>query len=355
MIYVISTVTVLAVLIFVHELGHFLFAKLFNVHVLKFSLGFGPNIFKFKKKETEYMLSAIPLGGYVKLLGEDKEEEIEEDLQIHSFQAKTPVQKIMIIFGGPLFNFLFAALVFAFLFVKGVPVLQTYVANVQKDFPAAKAGIQKGDKIISVNGVEIFSWDELSENIKKSKGEKVTIKVMRKNKILTFSLTPKIKTYKNLFGESKKRYFIGVVADTEKYVIKHYNPFKAVVLGVKETVKWIKLTVLSIVKIIERVVPLNTIGGPILIGKIAGEQAKEGSSNFLFFLAVISVNLGVLNLFPIPILDGGHILIITVETIMGRPIDVKKIEFIQKIGLSLLILLMTFAFYNDILRLFTSK
>ncbi len=155
--------------------------------------------------------------------------------------------------------------------------------------------------------------------------------------------------------ENKKRYFIGIIADTNKYVVKHYNPISAIGLGVKETVKWIKLTVLSIVKIIERVVPLNTIGGPILIGKIAGEQAKAGSSNFLFFLAVISVNLGVLNLFPIPILDGGHIVIITVESIMGREIDVKKIEFIQKIGLSILILLMTFAFYNDILRLFSSK
>ena len=355
MIYLLSTLTVLAVLIFVHEFGHFLFAKLFNVHVLKFSLGFGPTLFKFKKKETEYMLSLVPLGGYVKLLGEDKEEEISDDLKQHSFQNKSGLQKILIIFGGPLFNFLFAAVVFAFLFVKGVPMLQPYVAEVQKDFPAAVAGIEKGDKILSINGVKITSWDDLSENIKKSNGNELEINVLRKNQILTFTLKPKIKTYKNIFGENKKRYFIGIIADTNKYVVKHYNPISAIGLGVKETVKWIKLTVLSIVKIIERVVPLNTIGGPILIGKIAGEQAKAGSSNFLFFLAVISVNLGVLNLFPIPILDGGHIVIITVESIMGREIDVKKIEFIQKIGLSILILLMTFAFYNDILRLFSSK
>ncbi len=355
MIYVISTLIVLAVLIFVHELGHFLFAKLFKVHVLKFSLGFGPTIFKFKKNETEYMLSAIPLGGYVKLLGEDKEEEIEKELIRHSFQAKTALQKILIIAGGPLFNFIFAALVFSFLFVKGVPILEPYIAEVQKNFPAAAAGIKKGDKIVIINSTKIHSWDELSENIKKSKGKNIVVSVLRDNKILNFKLTPRIKSYKNIFGETKKRYFIGVVADTSKFYVKHYNPLSAIGLGVKETYKWIKLTVLSIVKMIERVVPLKTIGGPILIGKIAGEQAKEGSANFLFFLAVISVNLGVLNLFPIPILDGGHIVIITIESILGRAIDVKKLEFIQKIGLSLLILLMTFAFYNDILRLFNSK
>ena len=351
MIYIISTLIVLGVLIFVHEFGHYFFAKLFKVHVLKFSLGFGTPIFKFKKKETEYMISPIPLGGYVKLLGEDKDEEIDDKLKEFAFQNKHPFQKIMIIFGGPLFNFIFAAIVFAFLFVKGVPVLQPYVGDLQKGFPAAKAGIKKGDKIISVNGFNIYSWDELSKMVAKSHGKPLKIGVLRgKNKIF-FTIKPKVKKIKNIFSEEKERYFIGVIADTNKFVVKHYNPFTALYRGILETYKWIKLTVLSIVKIFERVIPLKTLGGPILIGKIAGEQAKEGVPNFLFFLAVISVNLGVLNLFPIPILDGGHIVIISVEALLRREIDVKKLEFFQKIGLTLLIFLMGIAFYNDILRL----
>ncbi len=351
MIYIVSTVIVLAVLIFVHELGHFTFAKLFNVHVLKFSLGFGPKILSFKRKETEYMVSLVPFGGYVKLLGEDKEEDVANDLKKFSYNEKSAIQKILIIFGGPLFNFLFAALVFSFLFVKGVPELQPYVGGVQKDLPAAQAKLLKGDKIVKIDNFKIKSWDDVSNIISKSSGRTLTFLIERKNKILEFHIKPMKKEYKNIFGETKKRYFIGIYADTTKYKVIHYNPFKALYLGVKETYKWIKLTLLSIVKLIERVIPLNTIGGPILIGQIAGEQAKEGATNFLFFLAIISVNLGVLNLFPIPILDGGHIVIITLEAIRGKAIDVKKLEFIQRIGLTLLLMLMFFAFYNDILRI----
>ncbi len=351
MIYIVSTIIVLAVLIFVHELGHFTFAKLFKVHVLKFSIGFGPKIFSFQKKETEYMISLIPFGGFVKLLGENKEDEVSPELREFSYYNKTPLQRILIIFGGPLFNLLFAALIFSFLFIKGVPVLQPYVGGVQKGLPAEAAGLKAGDKIIEISGVKIKTWDDVSKVISNSNGKKLTILILRGNKILSKKIKPKMREYKDIFGEKKQRYFIGIYADTTKYKVVHYNPVYSFWLGVKETYKWIKLTVLSIVKIIERVIPLNTIGGPILIGQIAGQQAKAGATNFLFFLAMISVNLGVLNLLPIPILDGGHIVIITLEAIIGREIDIKKIEFVQRIGLTLLLILMFFAFYNDIMRL----
>lgn len=351
MIYITSTIIVLAVLIFVHELGHFTFAKLFKVHVLKFSIGFGPKIFSFKKRETEYMLSLIPFGGYVKLLGEEKDEEVEIELKKYSYNSKTPLQRILIIFGGPLFNLLFAAFIFSFLFMKGVPVLQPYIGGIQKGLPAEVAGLKKGDKIIKISGYDIKSWDDVSKVISSSNGTQLTLSILRNNKIITVKITPKKKEYKNIFGEKKERYFLGIYADTTKYKTVYYNPVYSFWLGIKETYKWIKLTVLSIVKIIERVIPLNTIGGPILIGQIAGEQAKAGAQNFLFFLAMISVNLGVLNLLPIPILDGGHIVIITLEAIKGKEIDTKKIEFFQKIGLTFILILMFFAFYNDILRL----
>ncbi len=351
MIYVISTVVVLAVLIFVHELGHFTFAKLFKVHVLKFSLGFGPKILSFKREETEYMLSLLPLGGYVKLLGEDPDEGIEENLKEYSYNTKSALQKSLIIFGGPLFNFIFAAIVFSIIFLKGVPVILPVVGEVQEGMPAISSGIKKGDIVTSINNLEIKIWDDISSIISKSKGQDIEITVKRGKDEFQFSIKPIIKEDKNIFGEKRERYIIGIVADMTKQEIKKVSLFEASAMGLKETYKWIKLTVVSVVKLIQRIIPIDTIGGPIMIGQIAGDQAKEGILNFLFFLGVISVNLGVFNLFPIPILDGGHIVIILLEKLRGKAIDIKKLEIVQKFGLSILLLLMFFAFYNDIIRL----
>ncbi len=354
MIYIISTIVVLAVLIFVHEFGHFSMAKLFRVYVLEFSLGFGPKLFSFKKNETEYKISAIPFGGYVKLLGEE-DDDVPVELEEFSFPKKTTFQKIMIVLGGPLFNFIFAAIFFSIVFLKGVAILQPYIGEVQKNMPAYSAGLQKGDKIIAINNKSIKTWDDIPKVIKNFQGDILTIQVLRNNKILTFKLKPIIKEYKNIFGETKKRYFIGIVADTSKVKIVHLNPFQALVKGFSETYRWTKLTVLSIIKLIERIVPFSSLGGPILIGQIAGESAKQGVFNFLYFLAVISVNLGVLNLVPFPVLDGGRIVILLIEKIRGKEFDINKLELIHKIGFSILIMLMVFVFYNDILRILHNR
>ncbi len=354
MIYIVSTIIVLAVLIFVHEFGHFLIAKLFKVYVWEFSLGFGPKLFSFKKNETEYKVCAIPFGGYVKLLGEE-DEEVPENLKKYSFQEKPSFQKILIILAGPIFNFIFAMVVFSIVSLKGVAILEPYIAQVQKNMPAYSAGLKKGDKIIAINGTKIEKWSDISKIIKNSHGEILKIKILRNNKILTFSIKPVVKSYKTIFGELKKRYFIGIVADTTKIKVLHLSPIEAIFYGFEETYKWIKLTYISIIKLIEKVIPISSLGGPILIGQLAGEQAKQGVFNFLYFLGVISVNLGVLNLIPFPVLDGGRILIIILEKIRGKEFDVNKIEMIQKIGFSILILLMIFVFYNDILRLFHNK
>ncbi len=350
MIYITSTIIVLAVLIFVHEFGHFIMAKLFNVYVWEFSLGFGPKLYSFKRKETEYKISLIPFGGYVKLLGEE-EEEIPDNLQKYSFQNKSTFQKILIILGGPLFNFLFAVVVFSFVFVKGIGIIEPYVGEVQKNMPAYKVGIKKGDKIIAINNRKIEKWSDISKIVSASKGKILKISILRDGKIINFSLKPVKKTYKNIFGEQKERYFIGIVADTTKVKIVKIPFYKTLEFGLIETIKWIKLTYLSIIKLIEKVIPLSSLGGPILIGKLAGQEAKHGVFNFLYFLGVISVNLGVLNLIPFPLLDGGRIMLIIIERIRGREFDVKKMELIQKIGFSILIALMIFVFYNDILRI----
>ena len=350
MIYIVSTVIVLAVLIFVHEFGHFLMAKLFNVYVLEFSLGFGPKIFSFKKNETEYKVSAIPFGGYVKLLGEE-DDDVPIELTKYSFNNKSAFQKIMIILGGPLFNFIFAGLFFAIVFLKGITILEPYIGDVQKNMPAYTAGLKKGDKIVAIDSFPVKKWSDIPEIIKKFNGKTLNITVLRNNKTLTLRITPVAKEYKNIFGETKKRYFIGIVADTTKIKVIHINPLQALIKGYEETYKWIKLTFISIVKLIERIVPFSSLGGPILIGQIAGDTAKQGVLNFLYFLAVISVNLGVLNLIPFPVLDGGRILIIIIEKIRGKEFDLKYMELIHKIGFSILIALMVFVFYNDILRI----
>ncbi|MDY6854259.1 MAG: RIP metalloprotease RseP [Thermodesulfobacteriota bacterium] len=347
-----AAIVLLGVLIFVHEMGHFIIAKISGVGVVKFSLGFGPKILSKKIGETEYLLSAIPLGGYVKMVGEEPDEEVlEGDLQ-KSFTNKPVMKRAGIVLAGPLFNIFFAIFVFSIIHMSGVPILTTEVGDAVEGSPAFEAGIQKGDLIISINGKEISKWEELTEIIKKSEGAELLMNIKRDDRYYEVQLRPKPFVDKNIFGEDVETYKIGVNA-SDKFITKRYNPFSAVLKGFQQTWWWTKLTGIAIVKLIDRTVPAKTLGGPILIVQMAGQQAQAGLMNFLFFMAVISINLGIINLFPIPILDGGHLFFFILEAIMGRPISIKKMEIAQQIGLVIIILLIVFVFYNDITRIFT--
>ena len=367
---IIYAAVLLGILIFVHEAGHFLLAKLLGVKVLKFSLGFGPKILGRKFGETEYLLSAVPLGGYVKMLGEEPGEELEESEKNRAYNYQPVWKRFSIVFSGPFFNLIFAAFVFALIFLSGVPVPLPDIGNVQENSPAAAAGLMTGDRVVQINGKKVESWQDISGTLNDNPGKTLLFGVKRNDRVVEVTVHPEKKTDKNIFGEEKEDWFIGIeplvfpvvgevmkgsrakeagllkgdrileiegtalktwqnmttlihanpekplrfkiqrggqVSDVtvtpkkESYktpdgeekaigligvkpagndLIKKYGLPEAASLGLKRTWDISVLTVLSMVKLIQRVIPSNTIGGPIMIFQMAGEQASQGALNF---------------------------------------------------------------------------
>jgi regulator of sigma E protease len=347
---IIAAVVGLGVLIVFHEFGHFLLAKLSGVGVLTFSVGFGPKLWVKKKGETEYALSAFPLGGYVKMVGEDPEEEVKAvDLE-RSFAHKSLLKRTAIVAAGPGFNLLLAVflLMIVFLFY-GVPVLSNLIGAVEPESPAAQAGLEKGDRIVAVDGQAVTAWDDVSSKIKQSAGRSLDLRVQRSGEELAMTVQPKKREVKNIFGELKEDWMIGIGSQVS---IEKGDPGLAISKAFVQTYEYSKLTLIGLYKMITREVSPRNLGGPILIAQMAGQQAQEGIGSFLAFLAVLSINLGVLNLLPVPVLDGGHLFFFAVEAIIGRPVSIKYREKAQQVGIFLLLLLMIFAFANDIFRLF---
>lgn len=351
MITIIYAVLVLGMLIFVHELGHFLLAKRLGVGVLKFSLGFGPKLIGRKIGETEYLISAFPLGGYVKMIGEATDEEVSPEDMARSFSNKPAGTKMAIVAAGPIFNIAFAAVLFTMAFMVGVPTVTSVVGDVKEGFPAFEAGIKAGDKVMSIDGTRISKWDELSEKIQSTKKEVISVEVYRSGATLSFDISPKVTKVKTIFGEDMEIRVIGIGASKD-FIIERSNPIEAVGKGLMSTWNVTKLTFIGIIKLIQRIIPAETIGGPIMIAQMAGEQAQGGLLSLLSFMALLSINLGVLNLLPVPILDGGHLTFFTIEAIIRRPLSHRFKEIAQQVGLFLLMSLMALAFYNDITRVF---
>ncbi len=341
----------LIIIILIHETGHFSIAKLFHVFVERFSIGFGPVILRKKGKETEYVISAIPLGGYVKLKGENPEEGEKKDSDERAFYNQKLYKRFLIILAGPMFNILSAVLFFAIVYAVGVPTLKSTIGEVKKDAPAYYAKIQKGDEIIAIDKKSIKTWEELSAIIKKNAGKSITLNIKRNGKIIETPITPKLTEVKDFLGYKKKVGIIGIAPSGET-ITQRLNVFKSIEKGACRTVYIAKITILGIVRLIERAIPASSVGGPILIIEIASKAASAGFSTFLALAAIISINLGILNLLPIPILDGGHLTFLTIEAIRRKPVPLNVQVIAQNIGLAILILLMAFAFYNDLSRLF---
>lgn len=348
--------------IFIHELGHFLAAKYFNVKVLKFSIGFGPKIIGRKIGETEYLISALPFGGYVKMLGEDIEEK-EQDTppeplspqdMARSFRNQSIARRAAIVFAGPLFNILTATVIFWAIYVNGVPAIMPIVGEVMADSPAMKAGLKPMDEIVSIDGRSIKQWTDMTEIIHKSPEKALTFTVKRQDRQLNLTITPEKKTVKDLFGEDKEVGIIGI-KPSDKITTIHYGIIEASDRAILKTVEIIHLTFVGIVKIFQKIIPADNIGGPILIFQLAEKTASLGLVSFLTFSAVISINLGILNLLPIPVLDGGHLLFFAIEAIRKKPLDDRVIIISQKVGMALIIMLMAFAMYNDIFRIISGS
>ena len=347
---VVYFIVVLGILIFVHELGHFLAAKGLGVRVLKFSLGFGPRIIGKKVGDTDYMISALPLGGYVKMMGDNLEEEIPEEEKPYSFLSQKNWKKILIVGAGPFFNLIFAAIVLWMVFMIGVLVPDAVVGELKEGYPAVEAGMMAGDRIVSIDGEDIDDWGEMAGIIISSEGRELEIRAMRGDEELVFSVTPVLGEGLSEVLTPKQQYMIGITQSGIYHTVKR-APISALFEGIKKTADYTRLTFIIIGKMFTGEVALDNLGGPILIAQIAGSAARQGLVSFLGFLALISINLAILNLLPVPVLDGGHLLFFVIEAAIRRPISVKIKEVALQIGLALLVILMIMAFYFDISRL----
>lgn len=351
---VIFAILLFGFVIFIHELGHFIFAKINGVKVLKFSLGFGPKVIGKKIGETEYLISAVPLGGYVKMLGDDPDENVEISDEDRSYKNQPVYKRAAIVFSGPLFNLLTAVVIFFFIYLTGVPTLSPVVGEVMPDTPASKAKLLKGDRIVEIEGKPVKQWADMTDIIHSSPDKALAFKIKRDSELRPVTIVPESKKIKDIFGEEREIGLIGVKPSEETFIVKE-DFFNSIKYAFVKTWEISALTVVGIVKLIQRIIPMETIGGPILIFQLAEKQASTGILNYFFFAAVISINLGVLNLLPIPVLDGGHLVFLGIEAVKREPLSEKFMLTAQRIGLAIIIMLMVFAVYNDIFRLVTGK
>lgn len=344
-------IVAIGILVFIHEFGHFIVARLCGVGVDVFCLGFGPKIFKKKIGHTEYCVAAIPLGGYVKMVGEEPGTTLDPEDHHLSFTHKSLLKKSLIVAAGPVFNFLLAILIFYMFFqISGIKYQEPIAGEVLADTPAFNAGIQVDDKIIKINSTPISSFDDILVFMSENKGNPITLTVERGTQVLDFPMTPTPHTVKNIFDEDVQVYRIGIgssdITGTHKL-----NPIQALGYSLEKSWNLTTLTIVSFGKMIAGKISPQNMGGPILIAQIAGKQAKKGFADFMGLIAYLSISLGIINLFPIPVLDGGHLLFFAIEGITGREMNEQIREKMIQFGAAMLVALMVFVFYNDIIRI----
>ena len=345
----IISLLVLSFLIFFHELGHFLAARFFGVHVEVFSIGFGKKVYKRVYNGTEYALSMIPLGGYVQMKGQDDADPLKKSDDSDSYNVKKPWQRIIILFAGPFANFILAFLLYIAIGSIGVSKFAPIIGTVSKDSPAFMSGLKSNDKIISINKTAIKTWDELSEKIRKS-DSLLHFEILRDGKIKKIDVTPKIHTYKNMFGETLKKRMVGIAPSGKTIMIK-YNLLQSIPFAWQETKNATTLIVKSLQKLIEGVVPAKDLGGIVSIVQVTAQASKIGIVALFGLTALISVNLGVLNLLPIPALDGGHIMFNLYEMITKKEPSERVVYYLTLAGWVFLLSLMAFTIFNDIYRI----
>jgi len=444
---VVSFVIVIGILILIHELGHFFVARWTGVGVERFSIGFGPVLLRWRGKETEYALSAIPMGGYVKMMGEESPLEggTQPDYDPNKAFALKPLwARFLIVFAGPGMNLVLAVVIFAIVLATlGRPVWPAVVGRVTEGSPAAAAGLRTGDLVTAVNGRPIAYWEDLDRAVAKSDGRPLELRVKRSDGEQAAAVTPRMRTTTDpIFREAREAWDLGagpqlipqissvsagspaekaglkggdvvttvagqpvytpedlveairtrpgqsfpmtverdgktltlnVTPDpvkektpdgqerevgriqagiaTKAVSFEPYNPVAALGHGVTKTADMTVLTVKGLWKLVSRQIDSSNIGGPIQIATEAGRQAKDGMASLALFTAIISVNLAVLNLLPVPMLDGGHLFFFVIEAILGRPLSLQKREAAQRVGFVLLMLLMVYALYNDLVRI----
>lgn len=340
---------VLSILVFVHELGHFSIARALGVKVYVFSIGFGKKLVTKEYKGTQWSISLIPLGGYVKMKGQEDLNPTLANNDPDSYLSKTPFQRILILFAGPFANFLLAFVVYILIGLLGNNHISPTIGKVVENSPAYKAGLQPNDEIIKINDIPIKTWDDLSKIIKDSQSA-LKFYVKRDNKIQTFVIYPKLSDSQNMFREKIQKRMIGI-APAPKVITIEYEFFESISFALDKTYEASKMIFLGIQKLIQGIVPTSEIGGVISIGTIIAEASQSSFVALLTIIALISVNLGVLNLLPIPALDGGHIMFNLYEMITGKAPGEKVLLNLTVVGWVVLLGLMVLGVYNDINRL----
>ena len=362
-------VIALTILVFVHEMGHYSVARLCDVKVEVFSIGFGPEIFGWNDKaDTRWKICMIPLGGYVKMFGEGEEvtednndsskvEKLSDEEKAVSFQYKSLIQRSAIVFAGPLINFLFAIIAFAGIFMTvGLPdsnsdQLIAKIGKLSTGAPAIIAGLEVGDQIIEIDNKQVDYFSDLQEIIKSRPNKKLIIKVIRVGKEIIFELKTSSRLVKNESGENMTIGLLGVSVAQGDINYVRQGVFQSLYLGIQRTYNF----TLQILKYIKDIFigkqSTDELGGIIRIAQISGQVAELGLVSFISFLAILSVNLGLINLFPIPMLDGGHLVFYAIEAVIGRPLSSRIQEYLLKFGLLLVIFIFLFVTWNDLVHL----
>jgi len=344
----ISAILILSFLIFFHELGHFLIAKLLKVKVEVFSIGFGKKLICKEFKGTKWCISAIPLGGYVQMKGQDDLHPTLKNYDKDSYLSKTPFEKILILLGGPLFNFLLAFIIYLFIAFNGWPKLAPVIGDVIPNSSPASKVLKPNDKIVKINNKKIKSWDDIPYIVKQS--EILNIVVKRGNEYIKVTLKPKVEITKNIFNEPIKRKVIGITPKGE--IIKvHYSFFEAIKVAYDKFINDSLLIIKGVQKLITGAIGIENLSGPIGIVDVTAKVANLGLVPLLLLTALLSVNLGVLNLLPIPALDGGHIMFNLYEAIFKKEINEEIMLKLTIGGWVILGFLMLVGIYNDITRL----
>lgn len=336
---IVATIFVFGLLIFVHELGHFVTAKLVGMRVHEFAIGFGPKIFSRQRGETMYSLRLIPLGGFNKIAGMDPDEEQDEK----SFNAKPIWARMLVIVAGSAMNFILPVFLFLIVFSGygiDMPSDKPIIGAILSDKPAAVAGLNAGDRITAINGAPINSWRELVSVIQTNPGKPITIEVDRRGLLQTFSLVPE-------YDQRSNRGIIGITPEIINY---KPSPGEGLKLAVNQTYAVASSMLVGIGQMLTgKIAP--DVSGPIGVAQMAGQMAQTGIIPLLQFAAFLSINLGLINLLPVPVLDGGHIVTLAVEGLRGKPLNRNSLQFVQMIGFALLMMLLVLATYKDLSRL----
>ena len=356
--YAIPFLFVLTVLVFVHELGHYLVARWNGVRVEVFSIGFGPELFGWTDRaRTRWKFSAIPLGGYVKMFGDlnaasmpdSAVAEMSPEDRAVAFPTKRLSQRAWIVAAGPLANFLFAILLFAGLYVfVGQPFTPPVVGSVQEGSAAEAAGLQDGDVFLRIDGQSIDRFEDIQRIVRIAADQPLDVVVLRGDNEVSVVATPRLETFTDNFGNEHQVGLLGIQGGAPEFVKR--DPATSIWLASKETVSLIGSIFQAVGQIIIGTREAEELGGPLRIAEISGQAAEMGVLAIVQFMAVISINLGLINLFPIPILDGGHLLFYAYEAVRGRPLGERAQEYGFRIGLALVLGLMVFVTWNDLIH-----